>query len=153
MRAEVSATHDDRTEVVFRLEPGDPARTSQVPALVMAVREALPGLDRHSCTSPSSGLLASELPDTELAHLFEHVTLELMVLSGSPRTLTGSTDWDFSRDGTGVFRVTVGHDDPQVAAGAACEALSLLQSALAGCPMPDPAEAVARLTRLRRPAE
>jgi hypothetical protein len=140
----------DRLEAVVRLAPNDPVRASDRPGLADAVCEALPGIRRHTCTSPESGLLLSELADTETAHLFEHAALEIMVLAGSPRTLSGRTDWDAARDGSGVYRISLEMDDDLVAVGAVRVAREVFEAALDGVPIPDVESRIAALRRLRR---
>lgn len=141
--------HRGRIEVTLAFDPSGPLRTSQVPGLVDSVRGLLPGVFRHRCTSPGSGLFASEAPDTEIAHLFEHMVLELMVMAGSPRTLEGRTDWDFPRDGSGVFHTTLACDDDSVAVGAVHGALEMLDALLDGREPPSPTALVAQLADAR----
>jgi hypothetical protein len=86
-------------------EPGEPMRTSEVPGLAAGALRALPGLKGHRCDNGAGLTFADELADTEIAHLVEHATLELMAMKGAPVTLRGATSWDFAEDGRGVFRV------------------------------------------------
>ena len=97
-------------------------RTSVTPALAPTVRELLPGLARHSCENDRSVSAIEELADTETAHLFEHVALELMALAGSPRTLKGRTTWDRSQFGPFGYKVSVEYDHDLVAIAALNEA-------------------------------
>ena len=89
-------------EIVVRASSERGFRTRAYPQAVEIVLSTLPGLARHRCECGSAHGIEAELRDTELPHLLEHVILELMVLSGSPRTLAGRTTWDFGRDGRGV---------------------------------------------------
>jgi hypothetical protein len=111
--------------------------------------ESLPGLRRHRCESGKAHGFERELADTELPHVLEHTALELMVLAGSPRTLSGSTTWDFGRDGRGVFRVEIEYDDDLVALGALRSATDLVNSALGGGSVLDIAAVAANLSSLR----
>lgn len=149
MRALRVSSDAGRVELVLALEPGDPSRTSQAPGLAESVRRVLPGIDRHRCTSPGTGLLASEIADTEIAHLVEHVALEFAVLAGSPRTLGGNTDWDFARDGRGVFRITLETDCDALGEAAAREAVALVGRLLDGSPAGDVAAVTRSLAELR----
>jgi hypothetical protein len=103
------------------------------------------------------------MADTELPHLLEHVAVELMALSGSPVTLGGRTEWDFRRDGHGVFHVLLEYDDDLVAIGALKEATAILDwltsspvspesqaTSERGLAAPDVATAVSRLRAVRR---
>jgi len=107
-----------RVEAVVRISDPRLARTSAANGLAERALALLPGLRRHTCENGSAHGIAAELADTETPHLLEHVTFELMALSGSPRTLKGETAWDFSADGVGVYRVRLAYDVDLVALGA-----------------------------------
>ncbi len=109
---EVGPDHIDA--VVRTLDP-TLARTSAAPGLSERALELLPGLARHTCENGTARGIAAELADTETPHLFEHVVVECMALSGSPRTLHAETFWDFGRDGIGVYHVRLAYDDDLVA--------------------------------------
>jgi hypothetical protein len=134
-----------------RVDAGFPLRTSSVPRLPQEVLRLLPGILRHRCECGSAHGIASELHDTELAHLLEHVALELMALSGSPRSLRGETVWDFAKDGHGVFRVALEYDDDLVALGALGEAAKIVNRLADDTAAPvDIPSSVARLSAVRR---
>lgn len=120
-------------------------RTSAVPELATCLRALLPGLARHRCDCGSAHGIEAEFADTETAHALEHVTLEIMALAGSPRTLRGETAWDFARDGRGVFNVSVECDDERLAAAALEVARDVIDSICRGTDSPDVAARVARL--------
>ncbi len=152
MRTEGIRVSRGHVEVLLAFDPNAPLRTSEVSDLVGNVTRLLPGLSRHRCTSPASGLLASEITDTEIAHLLEHMVLEIMVLAGSPRTLSGRTTWDFARDGRGVFRLAIEYDDEAVGVGAARCALDVLTALLRGEEPPNVSVVVSRLADEREEA-
>jgi len=141
----------DRLEAVVRVPSDEPVRTSAAPGSGTRAVKLLPGLVKHTCENGSAHGIAAELADTESPHLLEHVTFELMALSGSPRTLRGETVWDFSADGRGVFRVRLGFDDDLVALAALREGVGvcewLLEPGLAD--KPDIGAIVVRLVELR----
>lgn len=105
---------------------GEPLRTCEVPGLAAATLAALPGLRGHRCDNGAGRTFADELTDTELAHLIEHATLELMAMAGSSPLLRGETTWDFATDGRGVFRVSIECEDERLARGALDSALTLV---------------------------
>ena len=108
----------DRVEAIVRVPDPALVRTSRVPGLAERALGLLPGLRRHTCENGSAHGISAELGDTETPHLLEHLAVELMALSGSPRTLKGETSWDFSADGEGVYRVRLAYDHDLVALGA-----------------------------------
>jgi hypothetical protein len=134
---------------LVRLAEGAPAKTSARPGLAATVLESLPGVARHRCDCQSARGIASELADTELPHLLEHVALELMCLSGSPRTLGGRTSWEFGVDGPRVYRIRLEYDDDLVAVGALEAGARVIDGLLGVAPMPDIATEVERLRALR----
>jgi hypothetical protein len=107
------AVFADRAEALVACP--EPLRTSGWPGLADSALGLLPGLAEHDCDNDEGLPFAAELDDTELAHLFEHVAIELRLLAGAHRRLRGETSWDFPRDGRGVFRVRVGVDEDAAA--------------------------------------
>ena len=79
-----------RIEALVHAEPSL-ANTSVVPVLAERAVALLPGLVRHTCENGTSHGMLAELAATETAHLLEHVAVELMALSGSPRDLRAET--------------------------------------------------------------
>jgi hypothetical protein len=137
-------------QALLVFDEGEPLRTSDVPGLVRAALEALPGLKGHRCRNDVGLGFPEELEDTELAHLVEHATLEIMALAGSPETLRGSTSWDFAADGPGVFRVAMEWDDDLVALGALSCAAALVRALARGEAPPDVVAEAVRLRGLRK---
>lgn len=113
-------------EATVRLTNAAMRRTDVVPGLAEAVMKRLPDMVRHRCECGSARGVARELADTESAHLLEHVTLELLALDGFPRSMRGMTQWDFGRDGRGVYRIFFGCEDSLAARRALEEAVALL---------------------------
>ncbi len=137
-------------EALVVFDPGEPLRTSEVPGLASAALAALPGLKGHRCRNSAGLGFARELEDTELAHLIEHATLEIMAMAGSPDTLRGATSWDFDADGPGAFRVSVAWDNDLVALGSLRIASALVSALARGEEPPDAAAEARRLRGLRR---
>jgi Cyanophycin synthase-like N-terminal domain len=123
----VSITVDPaRVEAVVEFPRAEPLRTSSFPGLSERALRLLPGLRGHRCDNGAGMTFIDEMADTEVAHLLEHIAVELMALSGSPTTLAGRTEWDFRADGHGVFRVLLEYDDDLVAIGALKEAAAIV---------------------------
>jgi hypothetical protein len=132
----------------LEFEVGEPLRTSELPGLAEAALRALPGLKGHRCDNGAGRTFADELADTEIAHLVEHATLELMAMAGAPASLRGETAWDFAADGRGVFRVRVAYEDEELAREA-FEMAGEIAAALMSGEAPADAEAWARERRGR----
>jgi hypothetical protein len=112
-------------EALVRAEPSL-ANTSASPGLAGRAVELLPGLARHTCENGTSHGMIAELASTETCHLLEHVAVECMALSGSPRSLKAETVWDFAADGPGVYRVRLAYDIDLVALAALREGLRIV---------------------------
>lgn len=136
-------------DVTLRAVHPDGALLRTSPAIAGRAIALLPGLAGHACLNDADLGLAAELADTEVPHLFEHLVLELMAEAGSPRSLRGSTAWDFAADGRGVYHVSLEYDDDLVCLGAIKCARAILGHLLQGEECPDAGEQVAWLRGLR----
>jgi len=150
MRVEHISVGEHEVDVIVRFAADEPLRSSAYPRLPGRLLELLPKLALHDCENDRERPFVAELGDTELAHVFEHVTLELMARAGSPRTTRASTTWDFRRDGRGVFHVAIAYDDDLVALGAIKLADALLRHLVEAAPPPNLAPELARLRALRK---
>jgi len=140
----------ERIEAVVVFAEGEATRTAEVEGAAHRALTLLPGLRGHRCDNAAGKRFSDEVSDTELAHLLEHVALELMVLAGSPDTLRGDTAWDRSADGPGVFRVRVAYDDDLVCLGAIRLAERIVTWSLSGSDSaPDVVSGSRRLKELR----
>jgi hypothetical protein len=139
----------ERVDATVRVVSQRYMRTSGFPETGRRALALLPGIERHRCECGASHGITAELADTETPHLLEHVALELMVLSGSPRTLRGDTRWDFKQDGPGTFHVLLDYDDDLAALGALKEGACIVEALLQDAPAPDIEAAVARLREAR----
>ena len=135
--------------VRVQMADGEPLRTAGDPTVAQRLAAALSGLSRHGCGNTAGRPFTSEAPDTEVPHLFEHVVLEVMALAGAPRTLRGSTSWDFARDGWGVFEVTIEYDDDVTCLGAVKVAAQVVDYVVSGGARPPIGREVRRLAALR----
>lgn len=150
MRIESVEVGAGAIEATLRFDPGGSMRSSEIAGLSEALIRALPGLKGHRCDNGAGLSFRDEAADTELAHLVEHATLEIMAMAGSPDSLRGSTSWDFGRDGRGVFHVRVEYDDEQVALGALRCAAEVVGVLACEGEAPDVAAEARRLRGLRR---
>jgi hypothetical protein len=139
----------ERLEAFVRAEPSL-ERTTGIADVATRALDLLPGLVRHTCENGTAHGMVAELADTETAHLLEHVAVELMALSGSPRTLPAETAWDFARDGAHVYRVRLTYDVDLAALGALRAGLSVVDWLMGvAAERPDAETLVAGLRRVR----
>ena len=86
-----------------RLANGAPVRTAEDIEGTNRVYQLMPQIADHACVSPQGDVFRDVLGDTELAHLLEHVTVELMARLGVEDVSAGNTAqtdeervWDYS---------------------------------------------------------
>ena len=60
------------------LAPSAPLMTSETPEATDLVLDLMPALSDHVCLGDSAPTFGEVAQDTELAHLLEHVTVELL---------------------------------------------------------------------------
>jgi hypothetical protein len=139
-------------EALVRAEPAL-ACTSASPGLAQRALALLPGLARHTCENGTAHGMIAELSATETPHLLEHVVVECMALSGSPRSLRAETRWDFAADGPYVYRVRLAYDIDLVALGSLREGVHIVDW-LMGLPAerPDIGSIIASLCEVRAAA-
>lgn len=77
--------------VRVRLANGAPVRTSDDIEGTNRVYQLMPQIADHTCVNPQGDTLREVLGDTELAHVLEHVTVELMARLGMEDVSAGNT--------------------------------------------------------------
>ncbi|MCL2881873.1 MAG: hypothetical protein FWF45_03140 [Coriobacteriia bacterium] len=79
----------------YEPQPMAPTMTDELNVDVTSLFEALPGLRRHRCDNGRHRSFFDEARHTEVAHLLEHVLIELLATSGCPRCqIQGATNLD-----------------------------------------------------------
>lgn len=115
--------------------PSAPLMTSDDPEGTERVLELIPELSDHLCLGDCSSSFGDVIGDTELAHLLEHVTVELLArtdLAGdvSSGQTTGLADR--------LYKISLACHDDVLVAGALSSAVWILQWAYAGGGDPRP---------------
>lgn len=134
-------------EATVELAPSAPLRTGEDPEGTNRVLELLPDLVDHLCLGDSSPSFAEVVTDTELAHLLEHVTVELMARTDIAGDIScGQTEGLGDR----LYRITLSCPDDVLVASALSSAAWILQWAYSGGgdPRPDVDGTVAGLVAL-----
>lgn len=122
----------------IRLDEAAPLVTSEDPEGTARVLELLPQIADHACLGDAGPLFGDAIEDTEVAHLFEHVTIELMARSGLAGDITsGRTKACVDEDR--AFEVRILCPDDVLAAGALSSAAFILGWAYSGGGEPKPA--------------
>ncbi len=109
-----------RIQLVVEMADPDRFLTSQVPQLPRHLFRLLPRMRRHTCHNDSGNTFCQECRETEIAHLFEHIIIELQLQAQQEPTdvLRGETEWNWHVDPRGRYRVSVDYQNELLAVGA-----------------------------------
>lgn len=121
-----------------RVAPGAPLGTDEDPEGTQRVLELLPELAGHLCLGDASESFGEVVEATELAHLLEHVSVELMAESGLAGDISAGRTRALADDPR-AFEVEIDCPDDVLAAGALSSAAWVLEWAYSGGgePVPD----------------
>lgn len=129
------------------LAPSAPVMTSEDPASTDLVLDLMPALRDHVCLGDAAPTFGEVAYDTELAHLLEHVTVELLAQTDIAGDIAcGQTAAVAER----AYEITLGCPDDVLVAGALSSAAWILQWAYSGGgdPRPDVSAIVGGLVAL-----
>lgn len=134
-------------EAVVALAPSAPVMTSDDIEATAHVFDLLPGLVDHICLGDSSERFTEVAGDTELAHLLEHVTVELLAQTDIAGDISSGRT---TQVGDRLYQITLACPDDVLVAGALSSAVWILQWAFSGAgdPRPDVAATVEGLVAL-----
>lgn len=123
------------------VSPDAPLTTSEDPQGTELVLQIMPGLADHLCLGDASSNFGEVVADTEVAHLLEHVTVELLAQTNAAGDVTGGQTVEV---GERTYRITLACPDDVLVAGALSSAVWILQWAYSGGGEPEPdVEAIA----------
>lgn len=109
-------------------------KTSQMPKFKEAVLLRLPELRFHRCDNGQGKSFVDELGDTELAHVFEHMLIEIISqMDSKVDGVRGLTTWNWKKNPRWSYCVEIEYSNPGTVALALLSALTLLDEALAEC--------------------
>lgn len=129
------------------LAPSAPVMTSEDPEATDLVLDLMPALRDHVCLGDAAPTFGEVAHDTELAHLLEHVTVELLAQTDIAGDIAcGQTAAVSER----AYEITLGCPDDVLVAGALSSAAWILQWAYSGGgdPRPDVSAIVGGLVAL-----
>lgn len=117
------------------LAPSAPVMTSEDPTATDLVLDLMPALRDHVCLGDAAPTFGEVAHDTELAHLLEHVTVELLAQTDIAGDIAcGQTAAVAER----AYEITLGCPDDVLVAGALSSAAWILQWAYSGGGEPQP---------------
>lgn len=122
-------------EALVEVAPSAPVMTSDDPEGTDRILDLLPGLVDHVCLGDSAPSFGEVVEDTELAHLLEHVTVELLARTDvAGDVASGQTVGAGER----TYKITFLCPDDVLVAGALSSAVWILQWAYSGGGEPEP---------------
>lgn len=128
-------------DAIVELAANAPVMTSEDLEGTTRVWQVMPALRDHVCLGDASGNFGEVMGDTELAHLLEHVTVELLARTDIAGDITcGQT----AQVGERTYRITLACPDDVLVAAALSSAVWVMQWAFSGGGDPEPdADAIA----------
>ena len=112
----------DEKRILLTVQMPDPEcwSTAHVPHVPRLLFRLLPRLGQHKCHNHTGRTFRQECKDTEIAHLFEHLILELQLQAqqNPDDYLSGVTEWNWQVDPRGRYHVSVDYDNELL--GIAC---------------------------------
>ena len=123
-------------EAVVELAPRAPLMTGDDPAGTQLVLGLMPELADHLCLGDASSSFGEVIADTELAHLLEHVTVELLARTDVAGDISSGQT---AQLGERLYKITLSCSDDVLVVGALSSAVWVLQWAYSGGgdPYPD----------------
>lgn len=118
-----------------RLANGAPVMTSDDIEATNRVYQLMPQIADHTCISEAGDVFRDCLGATELAHLLEHVTVELMARAGASDLVAGNTA---AGEDDRTWQVTLSCPDDALTLGALSSAVWILEWAFTGGTGPKP---------------
>ena len=122
-------------EAVVELSPSAPVRTSDDPEGTSRVTGLIPELADHVCLGDAAPHFGEVVEDTELAHLLEHVTVELLARTDAAGDVASGQTVEV---GERTYQLTFVCPDDVLVAGALSSAVWVLQWAYSGGGDPEP---------------
>lgn len=117
------------------LAPSAPLLTSDDEQGTELVLGLMPELAEHACLGDSSSVFGEVVSSTELAHLLEHVTVELLARTDIAGDITSGKTVEV---GERAYQITLSCPDDVLVAGALSSAVWILQWAYSGGGEPAP---------------
>ena len=142
-------------EAEVEISPSAPLMTSDDPEGTERVLALIPELEGHLCLGDASSSFGEVVANTELAHLLEHVTVELLARTDRAGDVSSGQTVGL---GERLYKITLACPDDVLVAGALSSAVWILQWAYAGGGDPRPdvdaiASGLAALVESLTPAE
>lgn len=117
------------------IAPSAPLMTGDDPEGTERVLDLMPGLADHVCLGDVSARFGEVVSDTELAHLLEHVTVELLAQTNIAGDISSGQTVEVAER---AYEITLSCPDDVLVAGALSSAAWVMQWAYSGGGAPEP---------------
>ncbi|HEY3285042.1 MAG TPA: hypothetical protein VGN26_22445 [Armatimonadota bacterium] len=115
---EIALCGDGKARLVVEMPDAERCTTDYAPHIPRGAFRLFPGLYRHKCHNDANFTFREECENTEIPHLLEHLIIELQLSALDHATLRGETEWDWSVDPAGIFRVNIEYENECLVVGA-----------------------------------
>ena len=124
-------------DATIQLSDDAPRMTSDDAIGTRCVVDLLPGVEKHACLGDTAPQFGDVVSDTEVAHLLEHVAVELLALTNRAGDITSGRTTTLDEK-LGLFEVSLACPDDVLVAGALSSAAWILSWAYADGEDPKP---------------
>lgn len=124
-------------DATIQLSDDAPRMTSDDAIGTRCVVDLLPGVEKHACLGDTAPQFGDVVSDTEVAHLLEHVAVELLALTNRAGDITSGRTTTLDEK-LGLFEVSLACPDDVLVAGALSSAAWILNWAYADGEDPKP---------------
>jgi len=103
--------------------------TCQIPGIKKSVLEAFPSIQHHHCHNDNGFSFEDELDNTELAHLLEHILIELISEKDiNSDNIIGWTKWNWKINPYWHYEIEIGYPNKTVFLSALSETFKFMES-------------------------
>lgn len=109
---ELEVTQSEKTvDLVMHFPNPTYYNTKNLSQTIPLLSKHLPQIFYHKCMNDKQLSFLTEVKNTEVAHLFEHILLEYLIqfraLSNREVTYTGETTWNWLTEPQGIFHINI----------------------------------------------
>lgn len=117
---------------IVRVEDNYPLYTSEDIEATNRVYQLIPEIAEHVCVNDAGDTFKDCMGHTEVAHLLEHVTIELLARTARVSRAYGMTQLDTSEDDSRTYETSLSCEDDTLTIAALSSAIWLMNWAFSG---------------------
>jgi len=129
----------DRASYVDLFVPSHLTRTSQVPELKQNILRMFPSIVDHQCDNDRKVDFVEELTDTEIAHVFEHVLIEIIGQEDELAvSLKAQTIWNWRLNPRWTYQIEVDYANEDIFLRSVVKTAKVLREMIEYCTFVNP---------------